>query len=422
MKNRLLILLVLLIIGNWVKSQGTLSLLKNMEENHFLENETMQGRHLFMIGGSAMASVSEAKMNLLKPFIFGGFITDEVKQENLSQFKKSNQAGFLMNAEFLTAHRTDEIFGKNTMIFIGIAYRKTGELNFSDDQARLILEGNKSSLGKSIELNDMSFENFDYGGLRIGFAKYLKNSDSINHYFGFSLGYLQSFSHFKMNAHSGTFSTQPNGYDLDLNARYQLQRSDTSNLSFFTGQGFNASFFYGAKIKNRFGFNIGIEELGFLSWKNGLSSEKDIHHQFSGIAIEDITQADDVQSLQCLTDSIRNSLVYSERADKYQMILPMAAVASISYRHNKYVGAESFVRFFPISVRKFEAMFQLNGYLINQSLRISPFIYSSGFGTITPGLEMAFVSGKRIFVKAGCYSLDFSQATLGGFAAFGYKL
>jgi hypothetical protein len=422
MKNRIFILLGFLFIGIFAKSQGTLSLLKNMEENHFLENETMQGRHIFMLGGSAMASISEAKMNLLKPFVFGGIITDEIKNENLGLFNQSNQAGFSMNSEIITAHRTDEIFGKNTMLFIGIGYRSMSELNFSDAHARLILEGNKSSINNPIDLKALQFESIDYAGVRLGFAKYLKQSDNIHHYYGFSLGFLQSVSHFKTAVHTGTFSTQPNSYDLDLNTQYLLQRSDTSGLSLFKGQGFNASFFYGTKIKNRFGFSIGIEELGILSWKNGLSSEKNVHHQFSGIAIQDITQTDNVQSLQCLTDSIRNSLVYPERVKNYNTLLPMSVVGSFSYRYNKHVGAESFVRFFPISVRNLEAMFQINTYLFNQSLRVSPFVYSSGYRTVSPGIEVAYINGKNIYVKAGSYSLNFSQATLGGFAAIGYKL
>lgn len=421
MRIKISILFVLVCFGSIVKAQGTLSFLNVIEENYFLENETIKGRHMLMLGGSALASVSNAKMNLLKPFVFGGYISEDVKNENLSLLKKSNSGGFSLNSEIMTAHRTDEIFGKNTMLFFGVGYKNRTEFDFSDAHARLLLQGNKASVGEQIDLKGFRFHNFDYGGVRLGFAKYKMKSDDFHQYYGFSLGYLRSFSHINADVHAGSFYTQPNDYNLSLNAEYILERSDTASLSFFKGEGMNVSFFYGAKYKNRLSFNIGMEDLGYLKWKNGLSSEKKVNHLFSGIELIDITKADEVNSLNSVADSIQNSLVYPDKIEDYYMLLPMAAMIKVSYRFTEYFGAETFVRYFPNSVRNFEAMFQLNACFFNQSIRISPFVYSSGYGSVNPGIELAVLNVKNIFIKAGCYSLNFSQATLGGFATFGYK-
>lgn len=421
MRFKITILFVFVCFVSMVKSQGTLSLINIIEENQFLENETIKGRHMLVIGGSAMASVSNAKMNLVNPFIFGGFISEEVKNENLQLLKKSNPSGFSLNSEIMTAHRTDEVFGKNTMIFFGIGLKNVGEFNFSDAHVRLLLQGNRASVGEQIDLKDFQIHNFNYGGVRLGFAKYVTKSEDFQQYYGFSLGYLKSFSHFNAKVHSGSFYTQANGYDLSLIAEYTLQRSDTSSLTFFKGEGMNASLFYGANYKNRFSFNIGLEDLGYLKWKNGLSSEKKEQHLFSGIELIDITKADQASSLSSVTDSIRSSLVYPETNEDYRMLLPMAAMMRVSYRFTEYFGAETYVRYFPNSVRNFEIMFQLNAYLFNQSLRVSPFVYASGYGSVSPGLELALVDTKRIYIEVGCYSLNFSQATMGGFATFGYK-
>ncbi|MDD2346589.1 MAG: hypothetical protein PHY85_10675 [Bacteroidales bacterium] len=421
MRLKITILFVILCIGSIGQAQGILSFLNNIEENQFLENETIQGRHILTIGGSAIASVSNAKMSLVKPFIFGGNISEEIKNENLSSFKKSNPSGFSLNSEIMTAHRTDEIFGKNTMLFFGIGYKNVGEFNFSEQHARLLLQGNQATVGKQIDLKDFQINAFDYGGVRLGFAKYVAKRDDFQHYYGFSFGYLKSFSHFHANVRSGSFYTQANGYDLFLDAQYTLQRSDTASLAFFKGQGMNASLFYGAKYKNRFGFNIGIEDLGYLKWKNALSSEKEIHHLFSGIELIDITQADEASSLSSVADSIRTSIVYPQTSEDYYMLLPMAVMMRVSYRFYKSFGAETYVRYFPNSIRNFEAMFKFNACFFNQSLRVSPFVYATGYGSISPGLELALVNKKRIYIEAGCYSLNFWQATLGGFATFGYK-
>lgn len=421
MRIKITIFFILVCFGYISKAQGTLSFLNVIEENHFLENETIHGRHMVMLGASSLGSVSNVKMNLLKPFIFGGFISEEVKNENLSLLEKSNSGGFSLNSEIMTAHRTDEIFGKNTMLFFGMGYKNVMEFSFSDAHARLLLQGNKASVGEQIDLKGLRFCNFNYGGVRLGFTKYIIINDDFSHYYGFSLGYLRSFSHINADVHSGLFYTQANGYDLSLNAEYTLQRSDTSSLAFFKGQGMNASLFYGAKYKNRFGFNIGIEDLGYLKWKNALSSEKEIHHLFSGIELIDITQADEASSLSSVADSIRTSIVYPQTSEDYYMLLPMAVMMRVSYRFYKSFGAETYVRYFPNSIRNFEAMFKFNACFFNQSLRVSPFVYATGYGSISPGLELALVNKKRIYIEAGCYSLNFWQATLGGFATFGYK-
>lgn len=421
MRIKITIFFILVCFGYISKAQGTLSFLNVIEENHFLENETIHGRHMVMLGASSIGSVSNVKMNLLKPFIFGGFISEEVKNENLSLLEKSNSGGFSLNSEIMTAHRTDEIFGKNTMLFFGMGYKNVMEFSFSDAHARLLLQGNKASVGEQIDLKGLRFCNFNYGGVRLGFTKYIKINDDFSHYYGFSLGYLRSFSHINADVHSGLFYTQANGYDLSLNAEYTLQRSDTSSLAFFKGEGMNASFFYGAKYKDRLSVNVGIEDLGYLKWKNGLSSEKKVDHQFSGIEIIDITKADEENSLNSVVDSLQNSLVYPDKIEDYHMLLPMAAMMKVSYRFTEHFGSEFFVRYFPNSIRNFEAMFQLNACFFNQSIRISPFVYSSGYGSVNPGLELAVLNVKNIFIKVGCYSLNFSQATLGGFATFGYK-
>lgn len=421
MRFKITILFVFVCFVSMVKSQGTLSFLNIIEENQFLENETIKGRHMLMLGGSALGSISNAKMNLLKPFVFGGFISEEMKNENLTLFKKSNAGGLSFNSEIMTAHRTDEIFGENTMLFFGIGYKNVAEFNFSDAHARLLLQGNKASVGEQIDLNALQFYNFDYGGVRLGFVKCLKKSDDFNQYYGFSLGYLRGFSHIDANVHSGSFYTQNNGYDLSLNAKYSLQRSDTNSLVFFKGEGLNTSFFYGAKYKNRLSINVGIEDLGYLKWKNGLSSEKHVDHQFSGIELIDITKADEVGSLNSAADSIQNSLVYPDKSENFRMLLPMAFKMKVSYRFDKHFGAETYVRYFPNSIRNFEVVFQLNVCFFNQSIRISPFVYASGYGNINPGLELAVLNVKNIYTKAGCYSLNFSQATLGGFVTLGYK-
>lgn len=421
MKKRIFTLILFLTIGFWAQSQSTLTLLKNMEENHFLENETLEGRHMFMLGGSALASISNAEMSLLKPFVFGGHITDDVKASNLSLLKESNKAGFSLNTELLTAHRTDEIFGKNSMLFIGISYRNFGDFLFSKQQAQLILEGNSALVGQNISLKNLHYQNLAYGSLRVGFAKQLKKSENRQHYYGLSLGFVNAVSHFSVSSKSGFFNTETETYNIQLDAEYDLKRSDTSNLSLFKGQGVSSSLFYALQTK-KLGFHIGIEELGLISWKNGMNENKKLQHHFSGIAISDITKADEVSSISTVADSIRNSLVYAEKTEDYQTLLPMSAVASISYRHNLTWGIEGYVRYYPNLIRGMEGALQLNTYFFKQRLRVSPFVYSSGYGTYNPGLELAMINVKKIYIKTGCYSLLFSKATLGAYTAIGYKL
>lgn len=403
--------------------QSSINLIKSLEENNFLENENITGRHFIFAEGAALVSSSSIRSSMLNPIIFGGNITENTKLDNYQHLTNSNIAGFHLQSGITTAHRVDELFGKNSMIFIGLGYRNFLETKFSGDVFKLLFSGNTQFVDKELDLKNQQFQSYTYSDIKIGFVrKKVDENLKRKRIYGFSLGYIKSFSHFNVNICSGTFFTAPETYQMSLQSNYDIARSDT-NQFVFSGQGGYLNLFYGFDIEKVFSFKLSIEDIGFINWKNGLKSEKMVQHEFSGIDINDITHIEESTSgLDNLADSLQNSLMYPNTITSYYTVLPANAAISMQYQIIEQIGIESYIRIFTNSIRKFECMGIVHIYPIKKYFRISPFIYNSGYGTWTPGMELAVFNLKHIYFKAGIYSFEFNKSTYGGYTSFGFKL
>ncbi len=406
-----------------VFGQNTLNLIKSLEENNFLENENITGRHIILTEGSALISSSSIQSSMFNPIIFGGNITEKTKLESYSHLTNSNTAGLHIQSYITTAHRVDELFGKNSMIFIGLGYRNFLETRFSEDVFKLMFSGNTQFVGQELDLKNQQFQSYTYSDFKIGFVRKKTNEDlKKSRMYGFSLGYIKSFSHFNVNIHTGTFFTAPETYQMSLQSDYNIERSDT-NQPVFSGQGGYLNLFYSFDIEKKFSFKLSIDDIGFINWNNGLKSEKIVQHTFSGIEIKDITNIEESTSgLNNLADSLQKSIVYPNTITSYNTILPISAAISMQYKIIEQIGVESFIRVFANSIRTFECMGMVHIYPFKKYLRISPFIYNSGYGTWTPGLELSTFNLKHFYFKAGTYSFEFNKSTYGGYASIGFKL
>lgn len=424
MKNKYILFVFLFQISVSINAQGIIDMVKSLEENKFLENDKIEGRHFILADGNGLISSSTVQSSMLNPIVFGGSISENAKLDTYKHLTNSNLAGIHLNSELVTGHRTDELFGSNSMIFIGIGYRNFNETRFSGDVFKLIFSGNTALVDEEIDLKNQSFTAFSYSDFKIGFVrKKLKENSKNTYTYGFNFGYIKSFSHFNVNIKSGTFYTAPNTYEMTLESKYHLERSDTANTNFFNGQGGYLSFFYGFNIEDHFACKFSIEDLGFISWNHALKSDKVIQHTFSGIQISDITKIDESTSnLDQLADSLRNSVVYPNSATSYTQMLPASMNINMQYRIIPQIGAESMIRIFPNSLRRFECMGMIHIYPFKDHLRISPFIYNSGYGSWSPGMEFSIFNLKHFYIKAGTYSFEFKKSTYGGYTSIGLKL
>ncbi len=419
-----LLLFLPLIISSSIFGQGTLELIKSMDENNFLENEKTEGRHFIIANGLGLASSSSVQSSMFNPIIFGGNISEEIKLDNYKGLKNSNVAGVHLQSNITTIHRTDELLGKNTAIFMGLGYRNYNETKFSGDFFKLIFSGNTQFVGKELDIKNQLFQSYSYSDFKIGFVrKKIDENLKKGITFGFSLGYIKSFSHFNVNTESGSFYTAPETYQMTLESNYKLERSDTINNSAFSGQGGYLNLFYGFDLEETFSCKISIEDIGFIRWKNGLKSDKVIQHTFSGIEFSSITKIDEsTGNVNNLADSLRNSIVYPNTVQSYNTILPASAAISMQYKIIEQIGVESFIRIYTNSIRTLECMGMIHYYPFKSFLRISPFIYNSGYGNWTSGLELSIFNLKHFYFKAGTYSFEFKKSTYGGYSSIGFKL
>lgn len=217
-----------------------------------IQHDTNTYSHEFIINGIADYGSTSVENNLTKKFIYGGHISEEIKDKSFSKHKGINRIGADITGEFEYRNLKANLFKKENWGFI----IKAGAYNYlstvyGKDVFGMAFYGNENYLGENINLSGTRFSAMSFQKIGFGWIdKKTKSNISLNLYnvSRYSEGWMQDGQLFQSESadsvsltFDGSFeySTGRNfnkgygiGLDLDFRIPVVLRKETISYIQF----------------------------------------------------------------------------------------------------------------------------------------------------------------------------------------------
>ena len=408
-----LTIFILIIVPFFALSQNFKDILK-------FSSDSSSKDKMVIINGDGFISSNSMETDIIRKFIWGGTISNELKKSTISNLTNSNIIGAQANGGVSFISSLSGRFSKGLSLILSYQQHTFNELKLNKEIPDIILNGNTNYLGKSISLKNTEINSLNYSTLSIGLLKTAENRNR-KYTFGMTLGYAIGLSNTRLKISSGQMQFAPDGSSIKLNSIYQIAYTDTAKSRILNGNGGVASLFYEYAIKNKYSISCSIENFGFIRWNpNSFSTQKNVVKEFEGFGIDDIAHIDN-NMIEHSKDSIINSLYYPDSTSSYTTKLPCTISINGSYQFSKHFSITA-------SIWKQINTVQNFGYILKpiysipfMPTEIAPYVCSNGYSNMDLGLELIFKNIKNIIIKTDIYSLQITKKTIGGAFAIAYK-
>ena len=215
---------------------------------------------------------------------------------------------------------------------ISIAHHDVLGMRFTKDAYNLTFFGNKAYEGATADLSGCAHEQQRYQTLGVGVEDARTGSflrlDAVN-------GQYLNASDIQ---EAGLF-TAPEGYELDASVNGDYWRNDTAQVTDFGrsngwGVAISGKWIRPLSLGQRPSWLIaGVEDLGFIRWRDALTMTKDSTIIYEGIQVDNIFDAGD---LSLSNDDLLDTLgLHYERAPLMRL-MPFTASAAVTTRFNEF--------------------------------------------------------------------------------------
>ena len=330
--------------------------------------------------------------NFLNSMFYGGFITDEMKDNWINSGDENNR----LNAEF-TNYLKYEFLNKDfNSFYFQFSDVNYVNCNFKDDLLKLSFYGNYDYQGDTLDFSETSIRIDRYQQYKLGYNfNIFKNNISWN--IKTALSYLNGNHHMQLNIDNGSLYTSETGTSLDLNYHIKSMMTDTSDFSPFIGNGNGISMDLSLKItKETDIWEMSIRDLGYIKWKNNsITSSTDNNLTFSGLEIQDFN------NLPEFNDSILD-ISFNQQTSSFQSFIP----ARITLSYNRILK-HHFVKNICIATHSrwqpYYVTGGLNSDLINRGFKESGYINSLDIN--------ALIDAKYLYSNVGIIRGGFTDKT-----------
>ncbi|PHR47356.1 MAG: hypothetical protein COA32_08020 [Fluviicola sp.] len=269
-----------------------------------VEYDTTNTSARILINGNAFHFSTAIQNSFARKWLFGGEITDEIKESTFSEHNLYDRigGGYRLNIQY----RSDKVLFKKRSD-LSWMLNVSNETHFSSEYAQglfgLLFFGNERFLGEEANLSNSVGSFVDY--ITIGGGIHNKKTKS---FITLNVVLPRAYSDFYINR--GSFFTSESGDKIDILLEGELNR--TASPAYFQGLGgaisFDYNFPFGQSEGNNFsgtfrvsGRNIGVYKLNSV---DRISIDADA--EFSGFSIEDLraTFNNENESSSPITDSL----------------------------------------------------------------------------------------------------------------------
>lgn len=224
--------------------------------------------------------------DMVNRFVFGGYISDDVKGKSSSKLTKNNRFGGETYSTLNFYDFKTKLFKKKRLgYYIGIGYRNYISGNITQDLFNLAFYGNAKYAEQKMDLSELRLNNYSYYKLNIGlFDKKYKSGGNISFLYGNSLMKGQILN-------AELYSSEE---IVNLQATGYFRQSDQTKKKWhdFNGWGFSADFKVNIPIKwfkRQAIIQIKADNIGFIVWNKGSTTYSvDSTYSFVGFDIQDL--------------------------------------------------------------------------------------------------------------------------------------
>lgn len=281
---------------------------------------------------------------LYKQIYTGGYLDDALKNKIVSRYSGYNRLGFDLDNEIKLQFKPKRILKSYfKWLELSFANRNHMHIGFSNDALSILMFGNTMFVGKTADLNNLTFNSLKYQQIRLGFAS--DSNDSLKSKFAFGISVLNGQRNVFFNAPKFNIETDPSGYSITSDINYQISNVPTSTSKFGTNNGLGFSLDIDYKENWNFKDNdryvnqlhVNLRDLGFIQWNNNsYNLEVDTTFTFRGFNFNSLK--DTIQS-NFNSDSLNKTYLNYKR-NAYSTSLPGYFLIENGIQLNKqhYVG------------------------------------------------------------------------------------
>jgi len=223
--------------------------------------------------------------SFLNSMLFGGFITDEMKDNWINAGDESNR----LNAEITNGIRYEYIIYKLNSYYFQFSDVNLINSSFDDDVLKLTFHGNYDYQEETLDFSNTVIRADRYQQYKFGYNHPIYTKENLWQ-INTALSYLNGNHHAQLNVNEGTLYTSALGTSLDLNYDINALMTDTSNLSFFAGNGKGIALDFSISVNKglKETYGIKIRDLGYINWnKNSIITNTDSSFTFMGVEVQD---------------------------------------------------------------------------------------------------------------------------------------
>ena len=241
-----------------------------------------------------------------KPWYQGGEITEAIQDGVKDRLGFTNLAGADLNYGVYYNTRIDSFCGgRQAYFFVDFSDRQHLNLEFSNDFFNLAFDGNKPFEGDSVQLADLSLNQYRYQYLKAGIAM-----PGNRFSWAAALGFIKGEKLQQFNIENAGFYTAPYGTELTLDLDLEQFQSDSDNtgVGAFNGWGMGSDLMFQYTQSDWGTIRFEVRDLGFISWNDKTyGTEIDSSYRWEGLVVNDLTDLTDSIYLDNVADSLRDA-------------------------------------------------------------------------------------------------------------------
>ena len=368
--------------------------------------------HQFKWNSSFLFESNSLNKNFLNMFMYGGYITDDMKTEWInSEGEKNIIYAEISNGLNYNYHSKKQSFG------FSFFDRNILNTKCNDDFLRISFEGNYNYQNEILNFDNTNIRADRFQQYKFSYGAKIKRNKIFS-----SISYLKGNHHLSYIIEKGSLYTAPFGTYLDIAYEMNAFITDTSNLTPFANNGNGIAIDLGTSLSfKNYDLHLSISDLGFIMWDpSSITLATDSSFYFQGVVVEDIFNFNDsVLEANNITDDILKTNTTS-----FKSYIPATLNLSISgemqniYLQTYTIGIiakwQPYQDDMPLDIAKIEQGFKQSNYMplyyitskvYGKNFTLLPSISYGGY-TEDTNIGLAIFRGKKNRFALGTQHLE----------------
>lgn len=346
---------------------------------------TAKDKGQVILQGNASLLSTALPVEMTNKFIYGGFITDEMKNNGLNKHGNNNFVGIDAGSSIQYLSETGKKLGiKNGFWGVSLATNVLSYNNYSSDLFNLVFFGNEPTAGTSLNFDNNNFETQWYHELSFTTGAVFENIGNGKLQVSINPGFLGGVKYQSIRFEQASLLTETTGASIDASFKGNYTASDTSHSGaspLALGGKFDLNLVYETD-NSKIGFSV--EDFGWIGWNTTINYELDSSFTFNGFAVDDVFN---IQDTLLNVASLQDSLL-SNTPQKMTKQLPTAFKLYFEHTFKEKIIWKNWVQYRIVSNYIPFLMTQINYQLDNFTAGASAAY--GGYGGFQAGIALSY--------------------------------